>query len=28
MMLYMGCDFWREKVVSFGIIAYKCGFRG
>jgi len=24
----MGRDFWREEVVSFGIIAYKCGFRG
>jgi len=23
----MGCDFWREEVVSFGVIAYKCGFR-
>jgi len=23
----MGCDFWREEVLSFGIHAYKCGFR-
>jgi len=26
-MLHMGCDFWREEVVSFGVIAYKCEFR-
>jgi len=24
----MGCDFWREEVLSFGIHHYKCGFRG
>jgi len=23
----MDCDFWREEVLSFGIHAYKCGFR-
>jgi len=23
----MGCDFWREEVLSFGIHAYKCEFR-
>jgi len=23
----MGCDFWRDEVVAFGIHAYKCGFR-
>ena len=27
MTIGMGCEFWREEVVAFGIHAYKCGFR-
>ena len=26
MSIGMGCDFWCEEVVSFGIHAYKYGF--
>ena len=25
-MFHMGCDFWQEEVVSFGVVTYKCGF--